>query len=145
VVNADLHAVVGITTMARALAGYGQLDPDTAFEIVAAYERVRQDARALNVRAWPDDGSFDRDVPALTATASVRRLPHTMSSAQASVDAVAAGSRAVVLAAQLASWAEGHQEAFEIEARLTAAAEAKAKTDAAATQPPLGFHDSSPT
>jgi hypothetical protein len=42
-------------------------------------------------------------------------------------EAVQAGRRARVLLGQLAGWAAGHQEAFEIEESLKARAEAAAK------------------
>ena len=43
---------------------------------------------------------------------------------RALIDSHARGEAAVVLAAQLEAWARGHQEAFEIEFRLEAEAEA---------------------
>ena len=41
-------------------------------------------------------------------------------------DTVSAGLRARVLLGQLAGWAQGHQEAFELEAQMKANAESKA-------------------
>ena len=44
------------------------------------------------------------------------------------------GRRAKVLLGQLAAWATGHQEAFEIEARFKAEAEAKVTAEAEAAK-----------
>jgi hypothetical protein len=125
VVNANLHAALTIKQQARELAARSAAAPDEAHEITGAYERLRERAQDLNARAWPENQTFDRDVPPLTSTASLRRLPRGMSGAQPLVDAVASGQRASILAGQLAAWAQGHQEAFELEARLEVEAEAK--------------------
>lgn len=145
--NPNLHAVITIKRQARELAARPATAPDEAHEITIAYERLREQARDLNARAWPEDQSFDRNMPPLTSTTSLNRLPRGMSSSQPLVDAVASGQRASILAGQLAAWAEGHQEAFELEARLKAEAEAKVKVVAAeaaeAAKPAVGFARSS--
>jgi hypothetical protein len=138
VVNANLHAVLRIKQQARELATHSGAGPDEAQEITAAYERLREQARDLNARAWPDDQSFDRDMPALTSTGALARLPRALSSSQPQFDAVASGQRALVLARQLAAWAEGHQEAFELEAKLEADAKARAAAGKT-TKPTVGF------
>lgn len=142
-VNPNLHAVMTIKRQARELAARTAAAPDEAHEITAAYQRLREQAQDLNARAWPEDQSFVRDVPPLTSMTSLRRLPRTMSGSQPLVDAVASGQRASILAGQLAAWAEGHQEAFELEARLEAEAEAKVKVVAAeaaeTAKPVVGF------
>jgi hypothetical protein len=138
--NVNLHAMLTLKQRARELTARSASDPDEAHEITGVYERLREQARDLNSRAWPEDQTFDRDVPPLTSTASLRRLPRTMSRSQPLIDAVASGQRASILAGQLAAWAEGHQEAFELEAKLKIEAEAKAKVAAAeAAKPTVGF------
>jgi hypothetical protein len=122
----DLHEVIVVKSMATALAASADPGPDEALEIVAGYERARQRAKMLNDRAWPGS-SFDAEVPPSTPAQSVHRLPRGMEGHQAITDAQARGKRAMVLSRQLAAWAEGHQEAFEIEARLAADVAAKAK------------------
>jgi hypothetical protein len=73
---------------------------------------------------------------AQATTTAVQRLPRGMMGSQPSLDALARGNRALVLAQQLAGWAAGHQEAFEIEARLEASAK---QTAEAAAKPNFGF------
>jgi hypothetical protein len=128
--NQNLHAVTKIRSMAESLAKRTGVVADEGCELAAAYERLRQQAKELNERAWPDDTSFDNDVPPLADRKSVRTLPRGMSNAQASVDALATGQRAVLLAGQLAAWAQGHQDAFEIEARLETEAKARVQAEA---------------
>lgn len=146
-VNANLHAVVMIKNQARELVARPCAKPDEAHEIAAAYDRLRQQARELNDRAWPDDQTFDRDVPPLSTTQALARMPRAMMGSQPQFDAVASGQRASVLAGQLAAWAAGHQEAFEVEARLKADADAKAtaaaEQAARAAKPQVGFGESS--
>lgn len=134
--NLNLRAVLRIKTMARAA-----ISPTEAFsgptgeEMAAAYERVRLEARNLNKRAgWGDDEDFDRELPPLRDS-----TPQTTNLAQriGSTDHgdIEGGRRARVLLGQLAAWAEGHQEAFELEARLQADAEAKLRAQAPKNRP----------
>lgn len=125
--------------MADSLAQQRDVAADEGYELAAAYERLRQQAKELNARAWLDDTCFGHDVPPLADRKSVRTLPRGMSNAQASVDALATQQRAVLLAAQLAGWAKGHQEAFEVEARLEADAKVKVETQAREATKAIGF------
>ena len=68
----DLRAIVRIKTMAQAAIG-GSERPgiDESLQIVAAYERLRDEARALNERAgWGTGEDFDRELPPLNASLS---------------------------------------------------------------------------
>jgi hypothetical protein len=138
----DLGAVVRIKTMARSAMGSGDpTSPEAGQEMAAAYERLRGEAFALFQRAgWGDRDAFDRELPPLDPDRPRARATRAMAMAVGGHDAfqhLADGRRARVLLGQLAGWAEGHQEAFEIEARIKTTAEAKAKA-APARQPP-GF------
>jgi hypothetical protein len=121
----DLRAVIRIKSMARAAADVREFKrSETGAELAAAYERLRQEARSLHERAgWGDGNSFDRELPPLHPDI-------------ATTSPMSAGRRALVLLGQLAAWAEGYQEVFEIEAGLRAQAEAKIKT---ASKQPTGF------
>ena len=112
--------------MAERLAGT-QPEGEQGDEIAAAYERVRQKAKALHDRSWPEDEqAFDLEVPPLVVSSASYRLPRGMQGHQALIDQRARGDRAIVLAGQLAAWAEGHKEGFEVEARLEAEARVRA-------------------
>lgn len=107
--------MVRIKNMAREAADIEVKWSYVGAEVTRAYERLRQDAKALATRAgWNDDDSFEHEVPELKP---VDRGSHNPS--------VVTGNQAKVLLGQLAAWAEGHQETFEIEARLRADAEAR--------------------
>lgn len=119
--------------------------PEIGAELVSAYERIRGEAKALATRAgWNHDDSFDQEVPPL--------VPQHVSATHAvtapfggpkQYQDVVSGRRANVLLGQLAAWAEGHQETFDIEARLKADAEAKRAAEAekarTAAKPQTGF------
>jgi hypothetical protein len=113
----DLHAIVRIKTMAQAAAMPPERPSiDASIQVVGAYERLREDARGIYERAgWGSAEDFDRELPPLEANMAGGRA------------IVGAGDQARVLLGQLAAWAAGHQEAFEIEERMRATAEAKAR------------------
>jgi hypothetical protein len=135
--NRDLHDVLLIKAMAAHLAST-ELAGEQGEEIAAAYERIRQKAKALHDRSWPGDAqAFDFEVPPLAVNGASYRLPRGMQGHQALFDRRARGERAIVLAGQLAAWAEGHQEAFEIEVRLEAEAKARATEKSGKSQ--VGF------
>jgi hypothetical protein len=144
-VNGNLRAVVRIKTMAREAAGVDVTAVEIGDEMVKAYERIRQEAKALADRAgWNDDGSFDREVPPLVAEhVSARHQETAPYGGTEQYQVFVSGRRAKVLLGLLAAWAEGNQETFEIEARLKANAEAKRAAEAekakAAVKPPMGF------
>jgi hypothetical protein len=144
-VSPNLSAVLRIKSMARAAAASGDANtPDVGRELAAAYERLRLEAKGLADRAgWNDDDSFDRELPTIGAAPALRQLPRAMVGQQGMVDALAAGQRARVMLGQLAAWAEGYQEAFELEERFRADAEAKLKAAQekaqAATKGAVGF------
>jgi len=128
----DLREIIRIKSMAEAAADTGPRDaypyPEQGGEMARAYERLREQARALHERAGWGTESFDAEVPALDLPAPDLRgaerqmgrfagnLPH---------EAVSAGVAAKVLLRQLAAWAAGHQETFEVEERMKANAAAK--------------------
>ena len=137
--NANLRSVLRIKTMARAAsAGTSELfSAETGWEMAAAYERLRQEARKLNDRAgWGNGDEFDQELPPLDSDpAAVARL---LGSPPTAHQNISRGRRARVLLGQLEAWAEGHQEAFELEARFKADAEAKRQAPAGA-KPRIGF------
>lgn len=126
--STDLRTVLRIRATATAAASEGrQITPDLGDEMASAYERLRQDARDLFKRAgWGDDAAFDREVPPITVTRAIVPLPLGMAGHASGRDAIARGERAQFLLSQLAAWADSHRDAFEVEARLKAEAEAKA-------------------
>ena len=109
-----------------------------AIEAVEAYRRLREQARRLNERAGWDADEFDQEVPAADFAeakrgedARARDHRHTNRN----------GPRAQFLLRQLAAWATGYAEAFEIETRLEAEAEAKLRA-AEPKRGPAGFNPS---
>jgi hypothetical protein len=136
---------VRIKTMAREAAAVDVTTVEIGDEMVKAYDRIRQEAKALADRAgWNDDGSFDREVPSLAPEhVSARHQETAPFGGPEQYQVVVSGRRAKVLLGLLAAWAEGNQEAFEIEARLKANAEVKRAAEEekakAAAKPPTGF------
>jgi hypothetical protein len=137
----NLRTVIRIKTMAQAAAAVSdQPGPEEGAEMAAAYERLRNEARKLNSSAgWGDDTSFDAEVPPIDAT-PIRDAPEVdrmRMGSNAAFQAAAAGRRARVLLGQLAAWAAGHQETFELEESLKARAAAAAAE--AKPRPQTGF------
>ena len=126
--NPNLRSVIRIKTMARAaIPDTETVHSDTAWEMAKAYERLREEARKLSENAgWDSGDEFDAEMPPI-------RFPEVPGNARP------LGRRARVLLGQLAGWAEGHQEAFELEARFKADAEAKQRAAAEAQRPTPGF------
>lgn len=126
----DLRTIVRIKHMAEAAARVAeQPGPEEGHEMAAAYERLRAEAFELYRRAgWGDDEeTFARQVPVLEAESlKVRGPGRVLSDASLAYEAAAGGHRARVLLSQLAAWAAGHQETFEVEERLKADAAARA-------------------
>src|SRR4051794_3309662 len=114
----DLRAVIRIKTMARAaISDSATPGPDEGEEMANAYERLRAEAQALNQRAgWGSADDFNRELPPIERTSPTPPQSRVAAYAAANVNfhRAAAGRRARVLLGQLAGWAEGHQEAFEI-------------------------------
>jgi hypothetical protein len=134
----NLRAVVRIKHMAEAAAATGSADdypyPEQGIEMAQAYERLREEARALCVRAgWGTDEEFDKEIP--PASFSAQDLAGGDNSRE---DPQAAGMQARVLLKLLAAWAAGHQEAFELEEQMKATAKAKAEAAKAESRKP-GF------
>lgn len=143
--NQSLHDVMTIRAMAEAVARRTSVSPTEGDALADAYERARTRAKRMFERAWPDDAdTFDDELPPVSAfKSSGRRLPLGMQSQQPLIEAVARGEQAVVYASQLAAWALGHQEAFELEARLEVDAKAKAAAAREASKKgPTGFSSS---
>lgn len=137
----DLRTVLRIKSMAKAAADVPEgrrISPERGDEMGAAYDRLRTEARALHVRAgWGAAEDFDAMLPPIVGGRVGRRA---ITEQPAPVDAVARGERARVLLGQLAGWAEGHQEAFQVEEQMktTAAARVAAEVEAARK---FGFGD----
>jgi hypothetical protein len=89
-----------------------------AKEIAAAYVRLRAQARALTERAGWSVEDFDAELPELVDDDQRR---------EGTTNEMRLALRGRVLLGQLAAWAAGYQETFEIEARLEADARAKAE------------------
>jgi hypothetical protein len=133
----DLRAVIRIKNMAQAAAsGSDQPGPEEGLEMAAAYERLRAEARALNRRAgWGEGEEFDKDLPPINTSMGNSGPVYTWLAGDPDQQ-VTIGRRARVLLGQLAAWAAGNQEAFEIEERLKADAATRA---ARRTKDPPGF------
>ena len=126
---------------AAAEVGAGHLSVPEAEEISKVYERLRVEARKVHIRAgWGTEDEFDSEMPPLGQDLEPGLSPIAAISASAtSHRAVRVGLRARVLLGQLAAWAGGHQETFEIEAQFEANAAAQAAAAVAAARPPMGF------
>lgn len=127
--------------MAREAADVEVTGPEVGDELMKAFERIRQDAKALATRAgWNDDDSFEQEVPPLVPgrVPTTHRVAAPFGGPEA-YQLVASGRRAKVRLGQLAAWAQGHQETFEIEARLKANAEAKLAAELEKAKLPPGF------
>lgn len=127
--NQDLARIVRLKTMAEAAAQpTDKATPTELVEMAAVYVRLRWQARQLVERAGWSVEEFDAEMPSLDE-ADVRNAQemHSRSrmSASAAMNAVALGGRARVLLAQLAAWAQGYQQTFELEAQIEANAAAK--------------------
>jgi hypothetical protein len=134
--SADLRVIVRIKHMAEAAAA-ADIDKSeaAAIEAMDAYTRLREQARKLNERAGWDAEEFDQEVPfAEFEDAPPVEDPRTRAYRLRALN----GPRAVFLLRQLAAWAAGYAEVFEIEARLKADAAAKAQA-AASRRGPTGF------
>ena len=141
--NADLAAVLRIKRMAEAAAApaAGGRSPTAAeaVEMVAAYERLRQQARELTRRAGWSVDDFDAELPALSDAEPVARANRATSMAAGGVtafQAVSRGLRVSVLLGLLSAWAAGYQEVFELDGRFEADAKVKAEQ---ARRGPTGF------
>lgn len=133
----DLRAIIRIKTMAQAAARIAeQPGPYEGEEMATAYGRLRRDARGLSERAgWGSGDDFDAELPPLPDPSPPA---HWGMDTEGWMDGlwVEAGQRARVLLRQLAAWAAGHQEAFEVEEQLKANAATRA---AASRRRPAGF------
>jgi hypothetical protein len=139
----DLRTVIRIKNMATAAATVAGERTPTApegDEIGNAYERLRKQAQAVNLAAgWGTNEEFDEELPPLVLEQARASgiVGSATSSARDSNAQVRRGLRGRVLLGQLAAWAAGHQEAFEVEEQMKANAEAKlaAATEAAKQRP----------
>jgi hypothetical protein len=117
----DLRDIIRIKAMAEAAATALPPHPRDAQsdEVAATFVRLRAQALALHKRAgWGDEDAFALEIPVLAGyPAPIQR-----------------GDRARVLLGQLAAWAAGYQEAFEVEEQMKANAAARAAAAALAAQ-----------
>jgi hypothetical protein len=136
VLSADLRSVVRIKNMAETAAAIDDKSETAAIEAMRAYGRLREQARQLNERAGWDSDEFDQEVPVGDfEEAPPVEDPRARSYRVRAVN----GARATFLLRQLAAWAAGYVEVFEIEARLKAEADAKVQA-AASKRGPAGFN-----
>jgi hypothetical protein len=122
--------------MAEAAADIDDKPEAAAIEAMEAYTRLWEQARKLNERAGWDAEEFDQEVPFAEFADAPSVEDHR---ARAYRLRALNGPRAVFLLRQLAAWAAGYVEVFEIEARLKADAQAKAEA-AASRRGPAGFN-----
>jgi hypothetical protein len=139
----DLRNIIRIKRRAEVAAATGHADdypnPEEGREMAVAYERLRKEARGINERAgWGSDG-FDEELPPLVPEKDGPPLGVHFDDHDQSWDAMERGTQARFRLRQLAAWAAGHQEAFEVEGQMRANAAAKMDAAKRETRQPPGF------
>jgi len=152
-VTSDLRSVLRLKAMARTAAESGgdvgsyPTEAD-AIELIAAYVRLRDEASKIHERAgWGIPEEFAADLPPLDGFAPTGIAPRYLLQPDPTPalinQTIERGVQARFRLLQLAAWAEGHQEAFEIEEQMRANAVAKVAAAERAPRPPVGFSDRS--
>jgi hypothetical protein len=105
----DLRNVIRIKTMAETAAATGNPtdypNPEEGREMADAYERLRNEARAINERAGWGGGSFDAELPPLAPEQDGPPSGVHFDDHDHSWDAVERGTQARFRLRQLAAWA----------------------------------------